>query len=87
MLDIRFLSRRKVLTVIAVLTMGLAIGAATASLSVLKAFLVSSLAVPDAERVVVVQPARNLPGRGAVHRVIKTTCAERCADHGGQHHG
>src|SRR5262245_911838 len=66
MLDLRFLARRKMLTAIAVITMGLAIGATTAALSVLKAFLLSSLAVPDADRVVVVQPTRSLPGRGEV---------------------
>ena len=66
MIDLRFFARRKALTAIAVLTMGLAIGANTAALSVLKSFLLSSLAIPDADRVVVVQPERNLPGRGAV---------------------
>jgi len=66
MTDLRFFARRKTLTAIAVLTMGLAIGANTAALSVLKAFLLSSLAVPSADRVVAVQPERNLPGRGAV---------------------
>jgi predicted permease len=66
MLDLRFLARRKTLAVVAVLTMGLAIGATTAALSVLKAFLLSSLAVPDPDRVVVVQPTRSMPGRGEV---------------------
>src|SRR3954462_1848 len=66
MLDLRFLAQRKTLSAIAVLTLGLAIGATTAALSVLKAFLLSNLGVPNAERVVVVQPERNLPGRGAV---------------------
>lgn len=66
MLDLRFLARRKALTVIVVLTMGLAIGATAAALSVLDAFLLSSLAVPHVERVVVVEPERDLPGRGAV---------------------
>src|SRR4026209_1446169 len=60
MIDLRFFARRKTLTAIAVLTMGLAIGANTAALSVLKAFFGSSLAVPNADRVVVVQPERNL---------------------------
>jgi putative ABC transport system permease protein len=66
MLDLRFLARHKVLTAIAVLTLGLAIGASTAALSVLQAFLFSSLGVPDVDRVVVVQPERELPGRGSV---------------------
>jgi putative ABC transport system permease protein len=66
MSDLRFLARRKALTAIAVVTMGLAIGATAASLSVLKAFLLSSLAVPEPDRLVFVQPERDLPGRGAV---------------------
>jgi len=66
MLDLRFLARRKTLAAIAVLTMALAIAATTAALSVLQAFLLSSLGVPNAERVVVVQPERTMPGRGTV---------------------
>jgi predicted permease len=66
MLDLRFLARRKALAAIAVLTMALAIGATSAALSVLKAFLASSLGVPDAERIVAVQPERTMPGRGTV---------------------
>jgi putative ABC transport system permease protein len=66
MLDLRFLARRKALAAIAILTMALAIGATTAALSVLKAFLLSSLGVPNADRIVAVQPERTLPGRGYV---------------------
>src|SRR6476659_4405062 len=66
MLDLRFLARRKALTAIAVLTMALALGANTAALSVLKAFLLSSLAVPEPDRVVQIIPQRSLPGRGFV---------------------
>ena len=66
MLDLRFLARRKALTAIAVVTMALALGANTAALSVLKAFLLSSLAVPDADRVVLIAPERMMPGRGSV---------------------
>lgn len=66
MSDLRFLARRKALTSTAVLTMGLAIGATAASLSVLKAFLFSSLGAPEPQRLVMVQPERDLPGRGAV---------------------
>src|SRR5829696_5236027 len=66
MLDLRFLARRKALSVIAVLTMALALGANTAALSVLKAFLLSSLAVPEPDRVVLIAPQRELPGRGTV---------------------
>jgi putative ABC transport system permease protein len=66
MLDLRFLARRKALSAIAVLTMALALGANTAALSVLKAFLLSSLAVPESDRVVLIAPERNMPGRGSV---------------------
>ena len=66
MLDLRFLARRKALSAIAVLTMALALGANTAALSVLKAFLLSSLAVPEPDRVVLIAPERDLPGRGSV---------------------
>jgi len=66
MLDLRFLARRKALSAIAVLTMALALGANTAALSVLKAFLLSSLAVPEPDRVVLIAPERNMPGRGSV---------------------
>src|SRR5262245_22728079 len=66
MLDLRFLARRKALSAIAVLTMALALGANTAALSVLEAFLLSSLAVPESDRVVVIAPERTMPGRGSV---------------------
>ena len=66
MLDLRFLARRKTLSAIAVVTMALALGANTAVLSVVKAFLLSSLAVPESDRVVVIAPERTLPGRGSV---------------------
>ncbi|HKG90594.1 MAG TPA: ADOP family duplicated permease [Gemmatimonadaceae bacterium] len=66
MLDLRFLARRKALTAIAVLTMALALGANTAALAVLKAFLLSSLALPESDRVLLIAPERDLPGRGTV---------------------
>ena len=66
MLDLRFLARRKALTAIAVVTMALALGANTAALSVLKAFLLSSLAIPEPDRVVLIAPERIMPGRGWV---------------------
>jgi predicted permease len=66
MLTLRFLARRKALAIIAVLTMGLALGANAAGLAVLEAFLLSSLALPEADRVVLVAPERDMPGRGSV---------------------
>jgi putative ABC transport system permease protein len=66
MLDLRFLARRKALSAVAVLTMALALGANTAALSVLEAFLLSSLAVPESDRVVLIAPERTMPGRGSV---------------------
>ena len=46
----------------AVLTMALALAANTAAFSVLKAFLLSSLGVPDPDRLLVVAPVRELLG-------------------------
>jgi len=46
--------------------MALALGANTAALSVLEAFLLSSLAVPESDRVVLIAPERDRPGRGSV---------------------
>ena len=66
MLDLRFLARRKALSAIAILTMALALGANTAALSVLKAFLLSSLAIPEPDRVVLIGAERAMPGRGLV---------------------
>src|SRR4051794_26459769 len=63
---LRFLLRRKAACGVAVLTMALALGANTAVFSVVKTFLLSSIGVPDADRVFVVAPVRNLPGRGSV---------------------
>jgi putative ABC transport system permease protein len=63
---LRFLARRKAACAVAVLTMALALGANTAVFSVVKTFLLSSIGVPDADRVFVVAPVRNLPGRGSV---------------------
>ena len=63
---LRFLLRRKAACGVAVLTMALALGANTAVFSVVKSFLLSSIGLPDADRVFVVAPVRNLPGRGSV---------------------
>ena len=63
---LRFLLRRKTGVAMAVLTMALALAANTAAFSVLKAFLFSSLGVPDPDRLLVVAPVRDLPGRGSV---------------------
>src|SRR4051812_38056379 len=66
MLDLRFLARRKTAAAIAILTMALALGANTGALSVVKAFLLTTLGFPESDRVVVILPSRNLPGRGSV---------------------
>ena len=63
---LRFLLRRKAACAVAVLTMALALGANTAVFSIVKTFLFSSIGVPDPDRVFVVAPVRNLPGRGSV---------------------
>lgn len=63
---LRFLARRKAACAAAVLTMSLALGANTTVFSVVRAFLLSSLALPEADRVMLVAPVRELPGRGSV---------------------
>src|SRR5262245_30433144 len=64
---LRFFARRKAAFAMIVLTMALALGANTAVFSVLKAFLLSSLGVPDADRVMVVWTVRHIDGRGPVN--------------------
>lgn len=63
---LRFLARRKTACAAAVLTMSLALGANTTVFAVVRAFLLSSLALPEADRVMLVAPVRELPGRGSV---------------------
>src|SRR5829696_9272054 len=63
---LRFLARRKAACTVAVLTMALALGANTLVFSVTKAFLLSSFAVPEPNRLFVIAPVRELPGRGEV---------------------
>ena len=61
---LRFFARRRAAFSVIVLTMALALGANTAVFSVLKAFLFANLAVPEADRVMVVPTTKVLPGRG-----------------------
>ncbi|MBA4138414.1 MAG: hypothetical protein C0518_13980 [Opitutus sp.] len=63
---LRFFRRRKLSALVAVLTIGLALGANAAVFTVLHAFLLSSLGIPDAERVHQIASTRELPGRGSV---------------------
>ena len=63
---LRFLVRHKSACAVAVVTMALALGANTAVFSVVKTFLLSSIGVPDAERIFLVASVRNMPGRGSV---------------------
>ena len=63
---IRFLARHKRACAVAVVTMGLALGANTLAVAVASAFVTSSFGLPDAERLMVVTPLRELPGRGEV---------------------
>jgi predicted permease len=63
---LRFLARRKAAAAVAILTMALALGANTAVFSVVKTFLLSSIGVPNADRLFLVAPLRNMPGRGEV---------------------
>jgi putative ABC transport system permease protein len=64
--NLRFLSRRKAVALVAVLTMGFALGANTTAFSVVRAFLFSGFAVPEPDRLVLIAPERELPGQGAV---------------------
>ncbi len=63
----RFFGRRRAATVVIVLTLALALAANTTVFSVLKAFLFSSLGVPEADRVVNVWTVRQIEGRGPVN--------------------
>src|SRR5688572_16352262 len=53
---LRFLARRKAACAVAVLTMALALGANTLVFSVTKAFLLSSFALPEPNRLFVIAP-------------------------------
>jgi putative ABC transport system permease protein len=63
---LRFMARRKVACAMAVATMALAMGANTAVFSVLEAFLGSSFGLPEPDRVAILAPVRDLPGRADV---------------------
>jgi putative ABC transport system permease protein len=63
---LRFLARRKAACGVAIITMMLALGANTTVFSVVHTFLRASLAIPDPDRVALIAPVRNLPGRGTV---------------------
>ncbi|HVS51070.1 MAG TPA: ABC transporter permease [Opitutaceae bacterium] len=63
---LRFFARRRAAFAVIVLTMALALGANTAVFSVVKAFLFSSLGVPQADRVALVWTTKILPGQGRV---------------------
>lgn len=69
-LDLRstthFLVRRKATALVAVLTVGLALGANTAVFTVLDAFLFANLGVPRGERLHQIASTREIPGRGTV---------------------
>jgi putative ABC transport system permease protein len=64
--SLRFLARRKAVALVAVLTMACALGVNTAALAVVRAFLFSSVGVPEPDRLVNIAPIRELPGRGDV---------------------
>ena len=62
----RFLRRRHGSLAAVVLILALALGAHTLAFSVLEAFLFHSFGVPEPQRLFVVAPVRELPGRGEV---------------------
>lgn len=59
---LRFLGRRKAAFTVAVLTMALALGANTIVFSALKTFLFASVGVPDADRLLLIWPTRDVGG-------------------------
>ena len=63
---LRFLARRKAACAVAVITMAVALGANTLVFSVTRAFLLNSFGVPEPNRLFVIAPVRELPGRGVV---------------------
>ena len=63
---LRFLARRKGACAVAILTMALALGANTTVFSVVHTFLLASLGVPEPDRLMLITPVRNMPGRGTV---------------------
>ncbi|MFL6595236.1 MAG: ABC transporter permease, partial [Chthoniobacterales bacterium] len=62
----RFFARRKAAFAVIVITMALALSANTTVFAVLHSFLFSDLAVPEADRVVVIWTTKMLPGSGRV---------------------
>lgn len=64
--SLRFLARRKAVAAVAILTMACALGVNASALAVLRAFLFSSLGLPEPDRAVYIAPIRELPGRGEV---------------------
>jgi putative ABC transport system permease protein len=62
----RFFARRKAAFAVIVVTMALALASNTTVFAVLHSFLFSSLAVPNADRVVIVWTTKALPGSGRV---------------------
>src|SRR5688572_6347510 len=65
-LGLRFMARRKAASLVAVSTLALALAVNTAAFSVVRAFLRSRFGLPDADRVLIVAPVRDLPGRGEI---------------------
>jgi putative ABC transport system permease protein len=61
---LRFLARRKAGVAVAVVTMALAFGVNTATFAIVDGFLLSSLGIPDSDRLFIISPMRELPGRG-----------------------
>src|SRR5262245_32451487 len=61
---LRFLARRKAGVAVAVVTMALAFGVNTTTFAIVDGFLLSSLGIPDSDRLFIISPMRELPGRG-----------------------
>lgn len=63
---VRFLARRRASAAVAIIAMALALGGNTLAFAMAKAFLLSGFAIPEPDRLFVIAPVRELPGRGDV---------------------
>jgi hypothetical protein len=63
--------------VVAVLMLAVTIAASTAASAVVHAAVLASLGVPDSDRLLNIEPLRDLPGRGAV--VFNESYPNHCA--------
>lgn len=63
---IRFLAQRRASAAVAILAIALAVGGNALAFAMARGFLLSGLAMPEPDRIFVIAPVRELPGRGDV---------------------